>query len=200
MIAAGLLLAGYLAGLAAAGHLLIVSTPIRSADMLVVLGGDDPPRSDEAIRLYFRGVAPLVLVSGRGDCTAIRHDMVAAGVPAKAIETECGSTTTRENAEYSAAILRRFAVRRAVLVTSWYHSRRALAAFEAVAPDIQWMSAPTPVGWWPALVGSSQATAIVEEYPKIAWYALRYGISPLGVGRRSPSPATKIEGSPWISS
>jgi uncharacterized SAM-binding protein YcdF (DUF218 family) len=68
-------------------------------------------------------------------------------VPEKVIMLECGSHTTRENAEFSIPLLRQIGAHRVIIVTSWYHSRRALMCFEHYAPDIKFYSRPSYAGY-----------------------------------------------------
>ena len=164
--------------LAAAEPILLVRTPDATADVIVVLGGDGPRRAWRAAEIYRTGAAPQVLVTGAGDCTGIRDLMVQAGVAADAIRLECASHSTWENAVFSAPLLAAMGARRAIIVTSWFHTRRALATFARVMPQMEWMSMPVePVGSiWEMLEGQD-GSAIVKEYAKIAWYSARYGVA-----------------------
>lgn len=149
------------------------------ADVLVVLGGGAQERPARAAELFRSGAAPRIIVSGAGDCTNNLLILMAAGVPGRAIELEGRSETTRENAAFSIALLRAAGAKSAIIVTSWYHSRRALACFEHYAPDIKFYSRPSrnayPRSEW------SHAGLwhyIRAEYLKIPGYWLRYGICP----------------------
>ena len=64
-----------------------------------------------------------------------------------AIILESKSHSTRENAEFSIAMLRALGARRVIIVTSWYHSRRVLACFEHYAPDLKFYSRPSYYGY-----------------------------------------------------
>jgi len=166
------------AGLKAAETLLLVRSRPVPADVIVVLGGDGPPRAAQAATLYKAGAAPRILVSGSGDCADIRRLIVEAGVPAAAIEIECQSRNTWENAVLSAPLLTAMSARRAILVTSWFHSRRAMACFESVLPGVEWLSAPVePQGSVWQMMGGADGVWVVKEYVKLGWYAMRYGIS-----------------------
>jgi hypothetical protein len=44
-------------------------------------------------------------------------------------------------------LLRQMGAKRVIIVTSWYHSRRALACFEHYAPDIKFYSRPSYFGY-----------------------------------------------------
>jgi len=94
------------------------------------------------------------------------------------LETE--SHTTKQNAEFSVKLLREMHVKRAVIVTSWFHSRRALNCFRHFAPDIEFVAAPTladrPKRRWP---NKDERGWVLAEYLKLAYYWPRYGICPL---------------------
>ena len=47
------------------------------------------------------------------------------------------SRNTRENAEYSVAWMRERGFKSAVVVTSWWHSRRAMACFRKFGPELE---------------------------------------------------------------
>lgn len=172
-LAATLVFALYLCLIALAEPLLTVRDAFARSDFIVVLGGDGPPRAAKAAELWLAGMAPRVLVSGDGDCLYIRDAMIAAGVAGTAITIECRSGSTRENAELSAPILAQANVTSATLVTSWFHSRRALASFEKACPRIVWRSYPTdsPHRFLNAAF-SHHGPAIAQEYAKSAVYAL----------------------------
>lgn len=163
----------YLCLVALAEPLLTVRDAFARTDVIVVLGGDGPPRAAKAAELWLAGLAPRILVSGDGDCLYIRDAMIAAGVSRAAITTECRSGSTRENAQLSAPILARSETASATLVTSWYHSRRALASFERACPRIDWKSNPTePPPTFPRAAFSHHGPAIAQEYAKTVVYAL----------------------------
>ena len=55
--------------------------------------------------------------------------------------------TTRENALLSIPLLRSHDDTRVIIVTSWYHSRRALNCFRHYAPDLHFYSRPSYSGF-----------------------------------------------------
>jgi uncharacterized SAM-binding protein YcdF (DUF218 family) len=141
--------------------------PIASvphAQAMVVLGGAvSPPMSGQteidlqsgadrvwyAARLFHAGKAPLVLLSGGGDlehqafseARAMAVFLQDLGVPAQAIALEETSRNTRQNAAFSAALLKARGVEHILLVTSALHMPRALALFKA--QGLQVTPAPT---------------------------------------------------------
>lgn len=149
------------------------------AQAMVVLGGDPIWRPVRAIELFRAGAAPLLLVSGSGDCQTVRDSVVRGGVPPDRVVTECESGSTWENAQFSVRLLRQRGITNAIIVTSWYHSRRALACFRRAAPEIRFYSRPsyanTNRSEWP---NNGTGVHIRLEYLKILAYLLRYGICP----------------------
>jgi len=125
--------------------LTVDSGPVKG-DVLVVMGGY-PDRAVRAAELFKQGEAPKILVSGLGDSASNRKLLEQNGVTNTAIILEGKSRTTRENAEFSIPLLRQMGARRVIIVTSWYHSRRALMCFEHYAPDIQFYSRPSYFGY-----------------------------------------------------
>jgi uncharacterized SAM-binding protein YcdF (DUF218 family) len=144
---------------------LAVQPELQPADAIVVLSAWATPdrilnepgvwRTLEAGRLYRRGLAPLIVVTGRspsgdgGDPSlAISELLQEVGIPKTAIELERVSTNTHESA---VNVGRMFAARhwsRVLLVTDAGHMRRARAAFVhesmtvSPAPSMPW------VLWW----------------------------------------------------
>jgi uncharacterized SAM-binding protein YcdF (DUF218 family) len=176
----GLLAAAGMVGLLFPQRMLCVESGDVQADALVVLGGDWGDRAARAAELFQQGVAPRVIVSGAGDCTFNLQVLTNAGVPASAIQLESRSKTTRENAEFSISLLRAAGVRRAIIVTSWYHSRRALSCFRHYAPEIKFYSRPSYSNYARSTWSRSGVWRDVrEEYVKIPGYWLCYGICPI---------------------
>jgi uncharacterized SAM-binding protein YcdF (DUF218 family) len=157
---------------------------LPQADALVVLGGgiDPPQRAGDlphlhlgadrvwyAARLWRAGRAPLLVLSGGSDprisvgseAQAMRALLLDLGVPDRALRLEQRSRTTRQNAQYTAALLRPLHIRRILLVTSAWHMRRAVALFQAQGFDV----VPAPCDslerqWSPELRWWPQATAL----------------------------------------
>ena len=173
------LLIVYCGALAAARPLLSLHTPVTPVDVVVVLGGDGTPRASKAAAVYrsIAAAAPRVLVTGADDCLEIAKLMIDHGVPPERILIECSSHNTWENAKLSKSMLEEMGVHSAILVTSWFHMRRAIGCFEAFSPEIRWGAAP--VERRRALfevARDMEGVAALMEYLKVAWYAGRYGV------------------------
>ncbi len=149
-----------------------------SADVMVVLGGGAHERPERAAELFKLHAAPRILVSGAGDAGFNRRILIANGVPASAIEIEDKSLTTRENAEFSIKRLRAEKVRSAIVVTSWYHSRRALATFEHYAPEIKFYSRPSYFEFVRKDWSRVTVKRVYLEFLKLPGYWICYGVDP----------------------
>jgi uncharacterized SAM-binding protein YcdF (DUF218 family) len=158
--------------------LTVDSGPV-TAEAIVLLGGGSHDRYERVVKLFQDRAAPRIIISGYGDCEINRYLLIKAGVPANVILLEKQSRTTQENAQFTVKLLREQKFKRVIVVTSWYHSRRALACFWHYAPDIRFYSRPslspaTRAAEWRSRSGSRARL----EYLKLAGYWVRYGICP----------------------
>lgn len=186
----------------AAAQLLIVRTEVRAhADALVVLGGSSAyvERTHWAAQLFQEGHAPKIILTNdneRGGWSSAEQrnpyfveravaELQRAGVPAEKIEVlPQPVASTRDEA----LLLRRYVaehrLQSLVVVTSAYHSRRALWTLRRVfngsnieiemnpvaTGDGDWQS-PTPLTWWWKWRGW---LSVALEYPKLIYYRLHY--------------------------
>jgi len=161
-------------------HCLVVSVPLKKADALIVLGGEPLARPQEAARLFKEGVAQRIFVTGVGDAVKIRRVLVGAGVPASAITMEMKATTTYTNATLLKPLLESAKVHSALIVTSPFHTRRALATFRKVMPDITFGVTDASIGWWSRPEGKGDVNRFAAiEFLKTVEYWMFYGVSPM---------------------
>jgi len=160
-------------------QILCLDSGSMKADVIVVLGGGSRDRPEQAAELFRNRAAPRIIVSGLGDDEINRKLLMASGVPAKAIQLESKSRTTRENAEFTDNLLRQQKVKRVILVTSWYHSRRALKSFEHFAPEIRFYSRPSYFDFKRSDWSYNFSKRIYLEYEKLGGYWIYYGIWPV---------------------
>jgi uncharacterized SAM-binding protein YcdF (DUF218 family) len=160
---------------------LCVDTGPATGDVMVLLGGGLQDRAEHAAELYKEHAAPRIIVSGDGDDEINRQRLLKNGVPASAIQMEGKSRNTHENAEFTLKLMREQHAKRVILVTSWYHSRRALATFRKAAPDLKFYSCPSYLGFDVSRAGWVRlgiAKRIRLEYLKLPGYWIRYGVCP----------------------
>lgn len=197
-IALGAVAAALLATAAAcpfAGRYLIVDRPVEPADAIVVLAGARVERWLEAVDLFSEKKAALMLLSPgrieaaeeslrqRGirfplDVDVARDAMIQMGVPAGAVEVIPRSL---DNTAQEAASVREMALARRwtslIVVTSKYHTRRALYAFErefrGTGVGIQIRGSrhdpARPDGWWRR---RGDARWVASELQKLLAYRL----------------------------
>ncbi len=150
------------------------------ADVIIVPGGDGMSRAEKAARLWKEGRSPYILATGDVDCLANKRIMIDGGVPPSAIFAECQSGSTWQNALFSAPLLQKLNAKSALVVTNWYHSRRAVASFRAACPLMHIGSAP--VGGAHRGAGFPRSAPDMEhvamEYAKIGWYLVSGRILP----------------------
>ena len=168
----------------------VAPAQLPQAQVIVVLGGGiQPPdhgqtlpdlnsaadRVWHAARLFHAGKAPLLVLSGgsnpavsaTSEAQAMRGLLNDLGVPDTALLLEEHSRNTRQNAQFTADLLRQRGVSRILLVTSALHMPRALPLFEAqgfsvipAATDHEARHHFTALDWLPdasALDGSTRA-------------------------------------------
>lgn len=132
-------------------------------DLIVALGGSlHCERELHAAGLFKDGRAPFLSVSGvpTGNyghiADSLHRTVVAAGVPADRVIMIRDQYNTRTEARLIIQTMRQRGWRRAIVVTSGFHSRRALYTFESIAPDLEFYSVPVAQGgtewsaaqWW----------------------------------------------------
>ncbi len=160
-------------------QVLVIDDRCSQADVIVLLGGGSGERPARAAELFRAGVAPKILVSGAGDTSGNRLLLMHRGVPSSAIQLEADSKTTKENAQFSMHLLRAAGAKRVVLVTSWYHSRRALKCFRHYGPDIAFYSCPSYHGFEPTEWSKEHLRRRIRaEYLKTLGYWVYYGVCP----------------------
>ena len=188
---------GLLAWLAA--RALMVSAPLPSADAIVILSGSSAylERTQKAAELYRQGRAPFVWLTNDhtrgGWSSALQRnplfveratdELIKGGVPADKIKIVPGVAS---NTRYETLLIKDYAVaegiRSVLVVTSAYHSRRALRSLRqlfagtevaiGLEPAAIGPLTPSPVFWW--LQPEGWRTVGVEVV-KLIYYWLKYG-------------------------
>jgi uncharacterized SAM-binding protein YcdF (DUF218 family) len=148
--------------LTALGNFLVKAEPPQKADIIVVLAGDGfGHRIEKAADLVKEGWAPKVLVSGPNgnygnyECDLAIPFAVKEGYPESYfMHLEHRARSTEEEAQAVLEKLRAMGVKRLLLVTSNYHTRRAGKIFHRAAPDLEIFVVAardesfSPDSWW----------------------------------------------------
>ena len=177
---------------------LITEAPLDKADAIVVLGGSATykERTHEAARLLFEGRSPSILITNdnqRGPWSSADQrnlyyyersfeELEKFGVPSQNIDLLVTPvTSTYEEAQVVKEYAQQRGLHSILIVTSAYHSRRALWVFSKVFRDtgisIGLTSVPpgeqTPPAatWWLSARGWK---LVPVEYVKMVYYMIRY--------------------------
>lgn len=181
-----------------AARALIIDAELPRADALFVLAGSSEylERTRLAAQLFNEGRAPFIILTNdneRGGWSSEKQrnplfvereqeELLRAGVPAERIEVLPQPVSSTHD---EAVLLREYAkthgLHSVLVVTSAYHSRRALwtlrHALEGSGVEIGLASVPTgqqtpsPATWW---LHPSGWEAVAGEYPKFIYYWLSY--------------------------
>lgn len=159
--------------LVSAGSLLVVEDPPAQADVIVVLGGDGPPRAAQSRKTMARGKGAARSGDWLWGLRPHPRHAGAAGVDSAVVSTECLSLSTGKR-DIRTAYTDWNGGKSAILVTSWFHSRRAVKRFRFVMPQIEWISLPAQrtVSLW-RLAINGDGVQVFKEYAKALLYDLR---------------------------
>ncbi len=122
------------------GDFLVIHDPLGPADAVVAISGDGTgERAGTGAALVSEGYAPWLILSGSstghpqgGAAADMLRDALGTGLPRERIIVENQSESTFENARNTLRIMQARGLRRAIVVTSPYHTRRAARVFRAV--------------------------------------------------------------------
>jgi len=161
---------------------LIVQDKLAKADAIVVLGGDNNgERVNEGVKLYRKGYAKYLLMSGGPLSWKLTYaqwmkkQAVESGVPESAILLEDRSRSTLEDARFSLPIVAKKKFSSIILVTSPTHTRRAARVFRKVfsPAGIKVIIYPAeksefnPERWW---TRHEDTQLVVWEYVSLVLY------------------------------
>ena len=169
------------------------------ADAIVILGGGELPRPNHdwcnekadarttrlgnGLQLYRNSRSPIILLTG-GDreATQMANWLRQQGISISALRIEDASTSTHQNALYSATLLKRERLQSILLVTSVMHMPRAASSFRQQGLNV----IPAPAldsavhdfanrvsPWWPQRAALYLSTRCLREYFGLWGYKLR---------------------------
>ena len=130
----------------------------RPCSVAVGLGSHDLGVADAAVDLYKRGMAPLLVFTGatspttrermpRGEAVHYQERAIELGVPASAVMVEPRARNTGENIRFSRDLLAEAGidVSSVLLISKPYEERRAYATARKLWPDVEIVSASSPM-------------------------------------------------------
>ncbi|MFI9769431.1 YdcF family protein [Streptomyces sp. NPDC052415] len=130
----------------------------RPCSVAIGLGSHDLGVADTAVDLYKRGMAPLLVFTGatspttrermpRGEAVHYRERALELGVPSTAVLVEPHARNTGENIRFSRELLEEAGIEVAsvLLISKPYEERRAYATARKLWPEVEVVSASTPM-------------------------------------------------------
>ena len=187
------------------GQILVAENP-RKADVIVVVGGEGNLRVQRGLQLLREGCAPRLIITARTTWhlfgwteAELARQFVEQLEPSLAQATSVVKITSQctweEAAEVNEFLCQRD-VRSALLVTSQYHSRRALSIFHRMLPGIDCgiVAVPEPhqfgVRWWQH---REWAKCAFQEWSRLLWWmVVDRWIAPRHVAALDASHAGRI--------
>lgn len=180
--------------LADVGRFLVINDALESSDVIYVLNGDPNSRPVQAAELFKRKLAPRVFIARAASSplndlrvTPNTTDMSIAvmerlGVPGSLITVLSmpnGVRSTYDEASLLRNSMEQRSMRRAIIVTSAFHTRRARWIFRKLLPEdrfkVMMSATPDPKynerNWWRSEDG---LIACNNEYLKLAYYWFHY--------------------------
>ncbi|AVZ74007.1 hypothetical protein SLUN_19420 [Streptomyces lunaelactis] len=131
---------------------------LRPCSVAIGLGSHDLGVADTTVDLYKRGLAPLIVFTGatsrttqdrmpRGEAVHYRERALELGVPGDAVLVEPRARNTGENIRFSRAVLEAAGVEvsSVLLISKPYEERRAYATARKLWPEVEFVSASTPM-------------------------------------------------------
>ncbi len=183
-------------------NILIVDSPLRLADALVVMAGSQSERLPVAVDLFKKGMASKILLTNDGVLSAFSREkqqnlyqvewaeekLVRLGIPSeKIVKLPFYGSATMFDALAVKKYLLKSGLKKILVVTSDYHTRRTFWTFSYVLKGY-----PVDISVFPAESISVGTKGIVVEYCKIVYYVLRYGL--LGLVPEAHEVALKEQG------
>lgn len=181
-----------------AARLLITEAPLANADAIVVLSGSAnyKERAQEATKLLLDGHSQRIVITNdnmRGPWSSTEQrnlffyersleEIRNAGIPENSVELLMTPVAnTHEEAELVRQYAEKHKLHSILIVTSAYHSRRALWVFSQVFRNTNvrvglinarlGAESPSPATWWLTLRGWR---LVPTEYVKMVYYLLKY--------------------------
>jgi hypothetical protein len=167
-----------------AASYLVIDNAVKS-DGIVVLAGDTDERYWHALRLLTKGYGRVLIVDAREDYAEFgetdaewMQQFVNRTAGPYTTSTEVcpiNGDSTQEEALSVKGCLQKKGVRKLILVTSEFHTRRALSTFGKALPQYEWSAAAVRdhasfgQEWWRH---SEWAKTTLNEWAKLMWWRL----------------------------
>lgn len=165
---------------------LTVHDTLAQSDAIVLLAGNHKERAPAAAMLYRDGYAPLVILTNDGMFSSwstkynrnlyqvewAEEELLKQGVPReKILKLPFYGSSTLFDALAVKRYLFKSGLKKIIVVTSDYHTRRALWTFKHALKEYT-----TEITVYPALSFGVGARSLAVEHIKLGYYMVRYGL------------------------
>lgn len=166
--------------LSRAGSFLVIHAPQRSEVMVVLEGGLGSSRFEQALRLHRAGYAPLILVDadvtrdfyGKSEADMLLDFLRRSRLQGIEVCPTVADSTFSEVTDVKRC-MKAAGATSALIVTSDFHTRRALSIFRKRLPQYQWSVAASS---WPGNAAEQYwkhrwwAKSVLDEWEKYLWW------------------------------
>lgn len=166
--------------LSRAGSFLVIHAPQRSEVMVVLEGGLGSSRFEQALRLRRAGYAPRILVDadvtrdfyGKSEADMLFDFLRRSRLQGVEVCPTVADSTFSEVADVERC-MKGVGATSALIVTSDFHTRRALSIFRKRLPQYQWSVAASS---WPGNAAEQYwkhrwwAKSVLDEWEKYLWW------------------------------
>ena len=154
--------------------------PMKTADLIVVLGGASGSRVKKAVELYHEGVSDLILFTGSSfyltsDAELMHAYALSLGASKAEFLHESASYSTVDHVKNLPDILKDYDVSSILVVTSYFHTRRSYHVFYSEFKNrynVGVVGAEDGIdysSWWKS---HESIEMILIEWQKLIWYFL----------------------------
>jgi uncharacterized SAM-binding protein YcdF (DUF218 family) len=171
-----------LAGLASSGEFLVINQPQKS-EVIVVLAGETEQRPARGLELLTQGLAPRLLLDVPAETKIYRWNQLELAeryvqeLPQAASVSLCSihARSTKGEARDVSLCLESIGAHSVLLVTSDFHTRRALSTFKRTLPHYEFSVAAAfderefGIRWWRR---RQWAKVNFDEWMRLIWWTL----------------------------
>lgn len=168
--------------LSRAGSFLVIHAPQRSEVMVVLEGGQGSSRFEQALRLRRAGYAPRILVDadvtrdlyGKSEADMLFDFLRRSRLRGIEVCPTVADSTYSEAADVERC-MKAAGATSAIIVTSDFHTRRALSIFRKRLPQSDWSVAASS---WPGNAAEEYwkhrwwAKSVLDEWEKYLWWQM----------------------------
>ncbi|MER7763492.1 YdcF family protein [Streptomyces sp. NPDC097619] len=175
----------------------------QPCSVVIGLGSHDLGVADAAVHLYKRGMAPLIVFTGasspttrermpRGEAVHYRERALELGVPGPVVLVETRARNTGENIRFSRELLEDAGVEvsSVLLVSKPYEERRAYATARKLWPDIEIVSASSPMTLPEYVDSIGDARLVIDMLVGALQRLLVYPDQGFMISQQVPAPVT----------